>query len=203
MNKIKYIFVILIYILSFQVNSYSLTGEEAINKTAAKLNSISTMEGIISLSYSSGMVYTGVFKFLAPGYFHIKFTNPAGKTIVSNGKKLWIYDETNNVCGVQDLEPEKYSGGLASLTKGYFAIVNESENKTIIKLKSNEKVFKEISLLVNKSYMLKKISFQKEDGEGFSAILSNVKTGHKIHHRHFNFDVPANAQLIKNPLNIR
>jgi outer membrane lipoprotein-sorting protein len=202
MKQIKYILALILFIFIFQNNIYSITGSEAVTKLTERLKSTSTMEGIISISYASGITHSGIFKFKSPGHFNIKFSNPAGKQIISDSKKLWIYDESSRVCGVQDLS-KSYSGGLASLIKGYFAVVNETGNKILIKLKSNNKYYSEINILVDKSYIIKKVVFKKEDGNGFSIILSNVKIGKAIHGNVFSFDVPANAQLIKNPLNIR
>jgi outer membrane lipoprotein-sorting protein len=200
--KFLKIFALFIYIISFSTLSFAITGSEAVEKFQKRMRSIRTMEGIISISHPSGEAYTGIFKYMSPGKFYIKFSNPAGKIIVSNNKKVWIFDSTKNVCGVQDLGTN-YSGGIASIINGYFAMVNETNGSTIIKLKKSDRKYSEINILVDKSFLLKKVIFKTEKGGGFSAILSNVQIGKNFHNGQFEFDVPANAQTIKNPLDIR
>jgi outer membrane lipoprotein-sorting protein len=179
----------------------AVTGEEAVERFKARFYSISTMKGVISVTFSSGEMFTGSFKYMAPGKFQIKFSAPAGKIITTNGRKLWVYDTNDNVCGVQDAGG--LSGGVAGLINGYIAISNPSgAADTVIKLKSPDHT-RDITILVDGSYMLKKVMFRRENGDGFTATLSGIVLNESMSPGNFDYNVPANAQVVKNPLNVR
>jgi len=183
--------------------AYALTGDEAVAKLKSRIYSAGTMRGVISLSHSSGEMYTGSFKYMSPGKFYIQFSTPPGKIIATNGKKLWVYDKADNVCGVQDVD-KTVSGGIAGYINGYMSISSPSgATDTIIKLKSPNRTYRDIIILVDSSFMPKKITFRQENGDGFTATLSNIVINEPMAPGLFDFNVPANAQVVKNPLNVR
>jgi outer membrane lipoprotein-sorting protein len=180
----------------------AVTGEEAVEKFKSRFYSISTMKGVISLTFSSGEMFTGSFKYMSPGKFQIKFSTPAGKIITTNGKKLWVYDANDNVCGVQDAGG--LSGGVAGFINGYMAIANPSgAADTIIKLKSSDHTYRDVTILVDGNFMVKKVMFRRDNGDGFTATLSNIVLNESMSPGSFDYNVPANAQVVKNPLNVR
>lgn len=184
-------------------SSWSITGDEALANFRNRMSGISKMTGIISWTNSGGETFTGSFKYMNPGKIYVKFSSPAGKIIVSNGRSLWIYSPANNICGVQDLAGGG-SGGIAALTTGYLAIVTaQGPGGYTIKLKSNDKSFNEIILLVDSTFFLKKAIFKSKDGSSYSFSLSNISTTAAVMPNLFNFDVPSSAQVVKNPLNIK
>jgi outer membrane lipoprotein-sorting protein len=178
------------------------TGDEAVEKFKSRFYSIQTMKGIISISYSSGESMVGAFRYMAPGKFYIKFTAPAGKEISTNGKRLWIYDKGNNVCGIQEVSPT-YSGGVAGYIKNYMALASSSGNDTMIKLKSPDQFYRDIIIMADSSFMIKKVTFRTEKGDGFAATFSNLVLNEPIPIGAFDFNVPSNAQVVKNPLDVR
>ena len=183
--------------------AFAMTGDEAVAKMKSRIYVASTMRGVITMSHSSGEMYTGSFKYMAPGKFSIQFSTPPGKTIVTNGKKLWVFDKADNVCGVQDVD-KTFSGGIAGYVNGYIAIASPSgAADTIIRLKSPNRTYRDIAILVDSSYMPKKITFRQENGDGFTATLSNVVINEPMAVGAFDFNAPANAQVVKNPLNVR
>jgi outer membrane lipoprotein-sorting protein len=168
-----------------------------------RMNGISKMTGIISWSNSTGATYTGSFKYMNPGKIYIKFSSPSGQTIVSNGKNLWIYSPGNNICGVQDLAGGG-SGGITAFTSGYLAIVTaQGPGGYTIKLKSSDKTYNEILLMLDSTFFLKRAIFKSKEGGSTSFSLSNVSTTAPVMANIFNFDVPSSAQVVKNPLNIK
>ncbi len=193
---------ILCTIFAASLSSISaLTGDEAVARFKSRFYSISTMKGVINITFSSGLMYTGSFKYMAPGKFQIKLTAPSGKIITTNGRKLWVYDSGNNVCGVQDVGG--VSGGIAGVINGYMAIASQSGSDTTIKLKNPSKTYRDVTILVDSSFMLKKVAFRTEKGDGFTASLSGVSLNEPISPGTFDFNAPSNAQVVKNPLNIR
>ncbi len=190
-------------ILFTATGSWALTGDEAMDNFRNRMNGISKMTGIISWTNSTGESYTGSFKYMNPGKIYIKFSSPAGQVIVSNGKSLWIYSPGNNICGVQDLAPGG-SGGITAFTSGYLAIVTaQGPGGYTIKLKSSEKNYNEILLMLDASFFLKRVVFKSKDGGSVSFSLSNISTTAPVMANIFSFDVPASAQVVKNPLNIK
>ncbi len=183
--------------------SYAITGEEALQRFRSRMLGISKMTGIISWSMEDGQSITASFKYLNPGKIYMKFSNPKGKLIVTNGKKLWIYNQGINICGIQELGTS-LSGGIAGLTKGYIAIVtSQSSRGYTLKLKSNEKIYSQITLMLDSSFFLKKAVMKNNNGGSISFSLSNIDTMASVMKSMFDFSVPANAQVVNNPLNIR
>ncbi len=198
----KRVFVITIMLLSLCDYSFALTGDEALSSFRGRMNSIGKLTGIISWSLPSGETYTGSFKYMSPGKIYIKFSSPAGKIIVSNGKSLWVYAPGSNICGVQDLGGGG-SGGISALTTGYFAIVTaQGPGGYTIKLKNNDKSYSEIILMVDSTFFLKKAILKSKEGS-YSFSISNVSASAAVIPSIFDFNVPSNSQVVKNPLNIK
>lgn len=199
----KRIILITLILLSLCDYSFAITGDEALNSFRNRMNSIGKLTGIIAWSHSSGETYTGSFKYMSPGKIYIKFSNPSGKIIVSNGRSLWVYTPGSNICGVQDLGGGG-SGGIAALTQGYFAIVTaQGPGGYTIKLKNNDKSFTEIILMVDSTFFLKKAILKSKDGGTYNFSISNISTSAAVIPTIFDFNVPANSQVVKNPLNIK
>jgi outer membrane lipoprotein-sorting protein len=204
MKKLHIVFIAALLSLMLPAGvAHALTGEEALAKFQARMNSIGTMSGVISWTHQSGETYIGGFKYMAPGKLHIKFNTPGGRVLVTNGRRLWVYDSSSNVCGVQDME-KGGSGGIAGFVNGYLAILTaQGPSGCTLKLKSPDKTYADITLVLDGSFMLKKAVFATKDGDGFSVTLSNIKTGESMISGVFDFSVPSNAQIVKNPLDVK
>jgi len=199
----KRIILITLLLLALCDYSFAITGDEALSSFRGRMSSIGKLTGIISWSHSSGETYTGSFKYMSPGKIYIKFSSPSGKIIVSNGKSLWVYSPGSNICGVQDLGGGG-SGGIAALTSGYFAIVTaQGPGGYTIKLKNNDKSFSEIILMVDSTFFLKKAMLKSKDGGSYNFSISNISADASVIPSIFDFNVPSNSQVVKNPLNIK
>lgn len=194
----------LILLLVFSLNpAYSLTGDEVLEKFRSRMHNIDKLAGVISWTTSHGASYSGNFKYLNPGKLHIKFTNPSGRTIVSNGRTLWVYSPSSNIVGVQDLSNDG-SGGIGSFTNGYMALLtDEGSNGYTLKLKHDTRHYQEIILLLDSTFFLKRALFKTKEGMLYSFTISDISTTATIMPGLFNFEVPANAQRVNNPLNIQ
>lgn len=221
MKQIKIIITILMILST--APAFSLTGDEALQKFKDQMAGIKTMRGQISLLYQNGEMYSGSFKYMFPGKIFIQFSEPSGKTIVSNGKKLWAYDAASGVCGVQELDIEvdeddkdfkenagskrirvQDRGGPSVFLSGYqVTAVSEEKTGVTIELMNGTRKYTDIKLVLNNEFMLIKAIFKNDKDEGFMIKLSDVKTGEKITPGLFDFNVPANSQIVKNPLDIR
>ena len=183
---------------------YPITGDEALAKFRGRMLGIGKMSGVISWTQGSGFSYSGTFKYMAPDKIYVKFSNPGGKILVSNGRKLWVYNPSSSICGVQDLATGSISGGIAGMTGDYRAIVTaQGADGYTIKLKNSDKAYTEIILRVDSTFFLKRAILKDKNGDGFSFTLSNVDFTPAVMQSLFNFNVPSNAQVVKNPLNIK
>jgi len=182
---------------------FAITGGEAVKKMQERLSSINKMTGVISWLNSSGKSYTGSFQYMNPGNIYVKFSNPRGKELVTNGKKLWVYDPIQKVCGIQNLS-EKLSGGLGNMLRGYMAIISsQAPDNYIIKLKNPDRYYSDIELSLDSTFLMKKIIITNRNGKSTSFSISNINLSATIMKNIFDYKVPANTQLIKNPLNPR
>lgn len=202
MKKHTLLYVSMAGIFALSAAAWAMTGEEAVSKLKARFYSANTMRGTITISSSTGDNSTGTFQYMAPGRFLIQFSTPPGKTIVTNGKKLWVYDKASNACGVQDVAPST-SGGIAGYISGYLPMASSGGNDTVIRLRNSSRAYKDITIHVDSSFMPRKILFKEDNGKGFSATLSNVITNCPMTPGIFDFDVPSGTQLVKNPLDVR
>lgn len=196
MRRSIFIAVPLFLLLIISIPLYSVSGNEALSKFRSRMYSIGSMRGMITLQSNGGMM-TGTFSYKAPGKIHIQFND--GKTIVSNGRKLWVYNPANGICGVQDLGGGG-SGGIAAYVDSYSAIAPGNGN--VIKLSGNN-YYDEITVVTDDTGLLMSATFNSTTGGGFSISLSGVQVNLGLPGGMFDYSVPANAQLVKNPLNIQ
>jgi outer membrane lipoprotein-sorting protein len=213
--------VFVLCLLCYSASVSALTGEEAMAKLIERLAGADTLKGKITISYQSGEIYSGIFMYMHPGKMYVKFTDPPGKLIVTNGKKLWVFDAATDVCGVQELETEevvsdkqdndkqtkgikpKLMGGISRFFRTYETKISENPTQPVIELSNESKKYSEIKFILNPDFMLSSAVFKDKEGDGFSIKLSDVKIGEKITPGVFNFKAPDNAQVVKNPLDIR
>lgn len=219
--KYRIIF-ILLTILYHSSYAFPMTGEEAMMKLNERLAGEGTLQGKISISYQSGQTYSGIFMYMKPGKIYVKLTEPPGKLIITNGRRLWVYDSLTDICGVQEMDTEEASSGsevdnkpgngIRSKLKGgiqmFFnnyktKLVSDNPSQYTIELTNESRQYSEIKFVLNSDFMLTSASFNDKNGDGFVIKLSEVKTGEKIAPGLFNFNVPAEAQVIKNPLDVR
>ena len=213
------IFIIIFTSIFYYNNVFSLTGDEIVGKFKERMAGISTMKGKVSISFQTGEIYSGNFKYMSPGRIYIKLNDPPGKIIVANDRKLWVHDSSSDVCGVQELDtgdkdkdkdkedkknqPER-KGGIELLLDSYEIILSlEGQNGYSIELRNEKRKYSEIRLFLDSTFMLINAIFKNKDGEGFLLELSDVTFGEKILPSLFNFNVPASTQVVKNPLDVR
>lgn len=203
----KYYLIALILTLGFTgatKNLQALSSDEIIANLKAKMYSSGSMTGNISWSSSGGTAYQGSFKYLAPGKIYVKFTSPPGKTIVTNGDKLWIFDPASNICGIQTLGKGN-SGGIAGIISGYQgSAIQQGGSGYLVKLTGGPgKHYQKITLFVDTNFMLKRVTFTKDPANEFTIVLSNVDTSVKLSPGFFEFNTPSSAQVVLNPLDVK
>lgn len=201
MKHIKFLMVVISLICSSIL--FAISGDEAVEKFRTRMQRIGKLTGVISWTSLEGQTYSGSFKYLAPDKVYVKFTSPTEKILVSNGKTLWIFSPGTNMCGIQELAKGSSSGGIAGLVNGYNGIAVGTDAGYTIKLKSDDKQYREIILSVDGTFLLRGAIFKREDGRIISFSLSDVSAKADVRESLFNFRVPKGAQIVKNPMNIR
>jgi outer membrane lipoprotein-sorting protein len=221
-SKLFYLILILTGLLLNASGAVSLEGNEVINKLNERFKSIDTMKGQLTITYQSGEVFSGIFMYMNPGKIYVKLTDPPGKLIITDNKKLWVYDSTTDVCGVQELEMNeededkeavekqendiktKLRGGIERFLRGYEVIdISGDALSYVIEMVNDKRKYSDVKLFIDAEFMLSKAIFKDKNEDGFSVELSGISTGEIIPPGLFNFNVPANAQVVKNPLDIR
>ena len=203
--KIKFLISILLLSAS---SSYAVSGDEIIEKFMARMADIEVLSGDITWTSSEGGTYRGHFNYMAPDRIHVELKSPGGILIVANGRRLWVYNRRTDICAIQDLGSEK-SGGIVALLSEYSAELltmddqDHPEELYHIYLQNPEKEYPGITLIADESFLLREAVFEKRDGEIFSFSLSNINTSPNLVRSKFDFSVPASAQTIVNPLDIR
>ncbi|MDY6933147.1 MAG: outer-membrane lipoprotein carrier protein LolA [Spirochaetota bacterium] len=195
-------FILLLSIIDVR-DAMSINGDEALELFKTRLSSIKTIKGKVTLSYNIGEVYIGSLKYMSPDKIHVEFQKPKGKIIVCNGKKLWVYDYSSNVCGVQDLDREKYSN-ITELLSSYIAILlSKDKSGYRIRLTNYMQEYYEITLSMDTTFFLREAVFKSSQVDGFTLSLADVIIDEKMTPGIFDYDVPATALVGKNPLDVR
>jgi len=201
-NKALFIITTILISISPLSDIFAISGDDAVARFRARMGGAEKLAGTISWTTANGTIYTGAFKYMRPGMIHVRFSSPPNKTIVSNGKKLWIYDSSSNICGVQDLGSWG-SGGIGGMISGYSAIASGGDGGYIIRLKSATRNFPEIVINTDSSFMLRRATLKNRNGDMISFTLNLLDSTGSVSAGMFNFSVPSNAQVINNPLNIK
>ena len=188
----------LIFMFSAMPN-YAITADEAMAKFRSRMYGAGGLSGTLSWGYETDMQYSASFKYL-PGKIYIKFSNPSGKIIVCNGRKLWVYNQANNICGVQDMAGG--SGGLAGLLVGYNGIVtSQGSGGYNLKLSKPGSAYPEVILRLDSTFFPRSVSLKDASGSSLRFMI-NLDSG-PVMNSQFEFNVPSNAQVVKNPLEIK
>jgi len=180
----------------------AVSGDEAVARFRAKMNSTQKLAGNISWTTANGTMFTGTFRYMRPGKIHVRFSSPFNRTIVSNGKRLWIHDSASNICAIQELG-SNHSGGIAGMIRGYNATASPGDGGYIIRLSAPNRTFSEIVLNVDNSFMLKRALLRRANGDTMVFTLNPSESVGSISAGTFDFIPPSNAQVIMNPLDIR
>ncbi|MDR3237876.1 MAG: outer-membrane lipoprotein carrier protein LolA [Spirochaetia bacterium] len=197
--KLKIIVASLLFIIPMP--NFALTADEVMAKFRSRMYGAGSLSGTISWSYGTDMQYSGSFKYM-PGKIYMKFNNPSGKIIVCNGKKLWIYNQSSSICGIQDMGGGS-SGGIAGLLSGYNGIVTGQggDGYTVKLSRPGGGGYSEIILRLDQTFFLKSVSMKDSSGNQLRFSIT-LDTG-TVFSSQFEFSVPSNAQVIKNPLQIK
>ena len=160
--------------------------------------------------------YFGKIKYKKPDRILLDFEEPADQLIVSNGHLLYIYIPYLKVVVQQLLTEDTESAiltttseaGLSKLFDEYsFSFYNTSilqpfRNTQAYHFRLHQKTpkvgFKEIYLWVSAEGLILQSNGNSPNGRNVSLIFSNIQLNTELPDYIFDFEVPADAQIIRN-----
>jgi len=199
---------LLIMLLSFFYGSISQAGE-AVSLLKNFLNKTQSIDAKFQqkLLDANGILLqqsAGAFKLKRPGKFSWDYVLPYPQKIISNGKKIWIYDEE-----LEQVSVKKYNQMLAGspvillnkradLAEDFKVKDNGFNNNqywVTLTPKSVDKEFKKIEVGMLKSGMQ---TMRLYDGFDQVTIIEfeNLKVNVKLDDAQFHFNPPAGADVV-------
>lgn len=160
---------------------------------------------------------TGIIRYKAPDKMLAQFSRPSGQKVVSDGRTMWIYLPSLNVVAEQDLEAEggmfsaASRSGLNRLFRRYhyrFASKEQPVTRAdgskmyVLELQQKESRagLRQMTLYINEDYFITRAEGNTASGKKIELTFSDIKTGIDMPDGMFEFDVPARARVIKNPM---
>ena len=169
-------------------------------------------EILITLTQETSIINgTAIFK--KPDLFKIEHIKPEKQTVVSDGNKVFFYQQEFNQVMIEDWKSlsEKgsfpkgifnFASAVSDLKKNYdISLLDEQEKFFIVllKLKAKQQQDIKIKLWVSReNYMVEKTAIETENVISTVAI-SDIKINKKVKDSVFKFKIPKNAQIITSP----
>jgi outer membrane lipoprotein carrier protein len=205
---------------AYQVFEFT-TVTDVVKKVKKKFSEMESYQAdfkIMSEKLGNKSNKTGRITYKAANRMLIEFSNPSGQRIVSDGKSMWIYIPSMNVVAEQDLKQD--SGSIFSATTGSglkrlfskyhykFASKTQPEKQSdgsmqytlFLKQKESRSGFRTIKLWISEDYIIKKAAGESSTGKNIEIQFYNMKTNIALQNGLFQFDIPSQAKIIKNPM---
>ncbi|RYZ85229.1 MAG: outer membrane lipoprotein chaperone LolA [Moraxellaceae bacterium] len=186
--------------------------DQAASQLRKQLDAMNTLQGnftqtLVDKEGKKQDESKGTFMMQRPGKFYWKTESPAPQLLVSNQKKIWLYDpdlETvNERLFSDDLQKTPallLSEDVEKLRKNFSIsrtqLTPKSEKYTLTP-KVTDGLFQEL-ILVFLNDQLAEFHIKDSLGQISNFILANVKRNQPVAEDLFNFVPPANADVIKN-----
>lgn len=148
---------------------------------------------------------SGTFELQRPGKFRWEYLKPFPQLIVSDAKKVWVYDpdleqvtERNLTRAIGDT-PAALLAGSNELEKGFSlkpAASHDGLEWVTATPKDSESTFKQIELGFADS-QLKRMVMQDQFGQTTTVDFSQIQRNPKLDPKRFEFTPPKGADIIK------
>jgi outer membrane lipoprotein carrier protein len=217
--------VIILFMSELSAYNYKIfeftTVSDVVKKVRKKFSDMESYQAdfkIVSEKLGNKAHKSGRIIYKATDKMLIEFANPAGQKIVSDGKRLWVYIASMNVVAEQDMKSDSASifssatgSGLKRLFTKYhykFASKNQPEKQSdgsmqytlFLKQRESRSGFRSIKLWISEDFLIKKAVGESSTGKMIEIIFSNIKSNFEVSNGVFQFDIPSQAKIIKNPL---
>lgn len=198
---------ILCLILSLVLCTYTHSSDHELLKK--RLNNLNSMKASFLQTVKEGgrviQKNRGVLYLKRPGKFRWLTSTPTKQIIISDGKKLWIYDEDLEQVTIKKLNQE-LKGTPALFLSGYDKQLSDDYVIKYKKFKNKDLFSLTPKVIEQSSYLLIEIVYQKDllqslllkDKLGQATILNlyNIKLAPKIPSKFFTFTPPAGVDVV-------
>lgn len=189
-----------------------------VKKRFSELDSYQADFRIVSEKMGTKANKNGRIYYKAANKMLIDFANPPGQRIVSDGKKMWVYIQSMNVVAEQDLKSDSTSIFSAATSKGMkklfskyhyrFASKSQPEKQPdgsmhytlYLKQRESRSGFRNIKLWISEDFLIKKAYGESSTGKFIEISFNNIKTDIVLSNGMFQFDIPSQAKIIRNPM---
>ncbi|MGJ8521726.1 Outer-membrane lipoprotein carrier protein [Carnimonas sp. R-84981] len=140
-----------------------------------------------------------------PGKFNWQVNAPYSQTVVSNGKKVYLYDPDLNQVSVRNLDPQVtstpallLSGSAGQITRDYSVTERGSGNTKVFSLTPRDKgsLFQSLQMTFNGD-RLTSLSMEDPSGQQTRVSFSNVEQNGSIDDARFVFNIPKGADVVE------
>ncbi len=183
----------------------------------AELQSYQASFTITSEKMGKKKVQNGLVQYKSSDRLLMRFYNPPGQKIISNGKMMWIYIPSLNVVAEQDLKsnPGLFSSntksGLNRLFSKYHYKFDSKKQPEVqedgskmytlyLKQKESRSGYRYLRIWVSEEYLITRAKGETSSGKKVEIVFRNIKTNIDIPNGIFKFSIPAQARVIKNPM---
>lgn len=165
-------------------------GGNQLSSLLGAMNSFDSFRANITVNNS----LSGTLSYKRPGNLHVKFAD--GRVISANGKTLWFYSPDRGIAAKQELKGS--TSGISGLLAGY----DDHSSGRNVKLKSTNKRYSEITVILSESNLPKSIRMKSgSSDEPTEIIFSGISTNIGLSASLFNFQPPSNSLIVENALN--
>jgi len=146
---------------------------------------------------------SGTMEIMRPGKFRWNTLKPLRQLIVTDGKKVWIYEPDLQQVTIRPLDNSVGQTPALLLTSAHvfleknFNIETVKNKKSQFKLtpKDNNEMFNAITLSF-KNNVLAQMKLENQLGQDTMLIFSNVKINPKLNAQSFSFKIPKDIDVI-------
>ncbi len=208
---------IIFFILALLLLAPGLATADEVAEIVAKLQkgyeSISTVTASFTQETSSkggikpAQVSKGKVWLKKPGKMRWEYSQPEGDLIVSDGRKIWVYQPDLNQAiekevdrGASSLTTD-FLSGIGDITKDFHVSLASSEGDTyrlaLVPMEQQPNIRK-LTLEIDKaSFVIKKTTVSDHFGNVTKVELKDIKTNVSVQDKLFRFTAPRGAQVVR------
>jgi len=198
------IFRFLVFLI-IPITFYAQSADDLIDKVQNKFDQIDDLSAKFSQTiYSNQSMesihFEGEFYYKKEDSFNISLPN---REIISDGKSVWNYEESEKKVVISDAEFDEASFSLKEIIYSYpekcdLSLVENNSGKYYIKAtpKASALNFKEIYLTINDKYLLSKVEIVDFNDMKFTFELFSIKLNQNISSELFQFLPTEEVEII-------
>ena len=175
---------------------------ESISTISASFTQETSSKGMKAAQTSKGKVW-----FKKPGKMRWEYSVPEGDLIVSDGKKIWVFQPDLNQVIEKDIDESAtrlttdFLSGIGDITKDFKVSLAGSEggyHRLSLVPKEEQPNLKRLTLDVDKtSFVIKKTAVVDHFGNETRVELKDIKTNASVQDKLFKFTLPKGAQVVR------